>query len=449
MSETASSPVALLYLNPSYPHDWYVMSSSVMKTIIIDYESMRRGGIEEYLSNFMRYCVETGNQVIWLTTENSVKHSAYKEITDCNLIHKGWITKTPFGPMYPNINISNDGVVLISTDPLRYIMSHRMSCLHGKKVQHILVLGNFFGSLYYPEDAFRSKSLRNHWHLFMNGVAERLASGDAVRAGASKQLEAYRLRYHLHLDCSCERVLAPILALPNQPKIQDLESRSEERGKRFEIITCARMSFPHKGYMLGLIRSFSALKNRYPQAVLTIVGDGAGKAEVISLIDSFDISVSSSIELTGELNQSEYHNRLRNAHLFVGLAGALTQAAGESLPSIVMRHSTYKCEGYGFIEDVKEGERLSGVAGIDVTPLIESVITMGNKEYIEHCHQARKTVEKSWKADPTYLLRQKTSVSLDAFGLKSELLGRLLYFERLISSRLLRRGNYPIFENHG
>lgn len=411
-----------------------------MDILIIDRTTMKTGGIEVYFSNLMRYAISTKRRVIWLTTEGHESKSSFS-ITELDSVEKIYITRTPFGPEYPPINTSkNDNIIMLTTDPCRYVISDGYrTTLSYKSYLHLLILPHFSGAGYYPESIFRSVSLKRIWHKKMGKLALDLVSADCVRGFAQKHLEVYERSYNLHIANIASKTLPPISIPAPIEEEEELLSKARSRSGQFEIISCSRFDFPHKGYLLGLIKAFGKIHDDFPFAKLTIVGYGPGQCEVEKEIKNLSLEAAGCIELTGELSPEELTNRYYRAHLNVGVAGALAKGALCALPSINMKHYTYECEGFGFIEDAKGLDPNS--KSFDMTGMIESVITMPEDEYVRHSVAAYRAVADQMTPDPEYLFRQKRT-SMSGCLSMSVCEARMLFFMRLFAQKILGRGMF-------
>lgn len=407
-----------------------------METLIIDRTTMMIGGVEVYFASLMEYALSTKRRVIWLTTRSQVEKAGFS-ITASDKIEKAFVKRTFFGPIYPRINVSEDEeVILITTDPCRYILSDvyrdRLKC---KSFVHLLILPHFKGPGYYPENIFKNLKVKGYWHKKMSLLASTLVGSDCVRGFSVEHLIAYEKAYDVIIKDKEKK------ALPRVNKIlpiryDEISSREHSRCQRFEIMTCSRFDFPHKGYLLGLIKEFAKIHEKHPTTKLTIVGYGGGKPEIEKAIENLPKAAIDSIDLVGELSPEELISKYRQAHLNVGLAGALKKGAECGLPSIKMKHYTYSCDGFGFIEDTQGLN--PDCAAKNMREIIESVITMPADEYIQHSLAAYDAAVGDLYPDPDYIFRQN-SVSSSLILPVTMLQARILFGARLFLHMVLGR----------
>lgn len=407
-----------------------------MDVLVFDRTTMRMGGIEVYFAALMRYAISKKRRVIWLTTAEYAEESDF-EITKSEEIEIAYIKRTVFGPLYPKLSSSScDDVFLLTTDPCRFILSDRYrDTMKYRSFTHLLLLPHYAGAAYYPERIFKSRALQSYWHSFMRDIAVKLREANCIRGFSGDHLTAYESAYGIEIPGKRELVLQPIDSI-SSIRYDDIDSRERTRTSRFEIITCTRFDFPHKGYLLGLIHAFERIHSDYPYAFLTIVGYGPGEKEVRAAVASLSSDASAHVELTGQLSTDDYLLRCRSAHLCVGLAGALIRGAKCALPSIKMAHYTYECEGYGYVKHFDD--LVPEEPARNMIELIEKAIKMPREEYIKRSVSAYNAAVEYIHADPEYIFRQYRYVKplvLSTYSLRA----RILYFKRLISQKLCKR----------
>ncbi len=399
---------------------------------------MRIGGIEDHFSRMVKSTLDSGRRVIWLTTKSHEIASDYRVMGDAR-VEKAYITRTIFGPVYPKIDANRtDDVFMITTDPCRYAISdtayRNMQC---HSFNHILLLPHYTGPAYYPERAFRSGFMRDFWFRKMQQVAEVLVERDAIRACSEKQIAAYEDGYGVQVKEPKKKLLPRTWAIPDVDK-EEILSRERARADRFEIVTCARFDFPHKGYLLGLIREFETLHAKFPQVWLTIVGYGAGEERVHEAIAALPEGARACVEVIGPLAPEELMSRYRGCQLNVGVAGALVQGALCGVPSLNMAHYTEECEGFGFLEDA--GDVFPEDTPRRMADAIESVITMSPSEYVTRSQGARRFAVSLVDDDPDYVFRQ--SIAAEPRVPLGAAAARVLFGLRAFCQKALRRGMF-------
>lgn len=380
-------------------------------TLIVNYVKMSPGGIEVTFAYLIKYALEHEYRVIWITNEAFHKKAMFKEIIDYEKLEIVYITKLNqlFGI---KIDFSSDeNVVMISCVPDKYITAEaiRKSAVGVQSFQHYLILAHYTGELTYPDRHFKGIFLHRCWFRYMRSIAVKLEEADSIRAFSMKHLTSYEEYYGICIKEKQRKLLGrtqPIETINEN----EWERKSIERNEKFNIISCSRFDFPHKGYIIGLIKAFGELKGKYPQLTLTLVGYGseANEALVQDTIAGLNEETQKDIMCVGMLDYEQLNSYLRNAHLSVGLAGALLDGARCGVPSLVMRHYCYEAETYGLFEECFEGGILRDEPGYAVIPYVETVLNMRDEEYVNCCKKTFTIMEEEYESPyyPSYIFEQ-------------------------------------------
>ena len=105
----------------------------------------------------------------------------------------------------------------------------------------------------------------------------------------------------------------------------------------FNIVSISRFDFPHKGYLLGLIRAYGRLKEKYPQVALCIIGYGPGKPLVEKEIKRLNKKAQQDLSLLGEVDSADFPKVLKEMHLNISVAGSVGVGARNGVLSIPAR----------------------------------------------------------------------------------------------------------------
>lgn len=388
-----------------------------MKTLVIDRAGMGMGGIEANYANIMAYALSRGYRVCWLTTEAHERASSFKTVTDDAHVEKHYVRRTPFGPLYPQIAFAPDEeVVVLTSDFLRYLISHaafkKGTC---RSFSHLLTVAHFKGFAIFPERCFDEGRMRRRWNRRLAAAASWLARAGSVVGFSCVHLETFEKNYGVPVADKDEKLIPPVFAL-ERPDESQVRARAAGRTESFRIITCSRFDFPHKGYVLGLIRAFEQIHERHPQARLVVVGFGEGEARVREAVEKLAPACRGAVEL----------------------AGSLLRGAECALPSIVMRHYTEEFEGYGLFAEV--GKKMSDEPGSDMAPLVERLIICSDDEYTAQSFAAFDKVDALFAANPEFVFEQP-AVGAEAAPVPA-LAARLLFGIRLGFEKLAHRSPF-------
>lgn len=175
-----------------------------------------------------------------------------------------------------------------------------------------------------------------------------------------------------------------------------------EKSGSFNILTISRLEFPFKGYVLGLIRSFSELKQIYPQITLTIIGSGSGRHEINQLLNSQASTVSSSVKLLENTPNDLINNFIEGCDVYVGMGTTVLDAANRSKICIVAK--AYQCQDFssGFFHDnphtVGEIYR-SGEDSPRFSELLKIVLNLNRQPFLELGRLSHKALVKNYNID--------------------------------------------------
>lgn len=175
------------------------------------------------------------------------------------------------------------------------------------------------------------------------------------------------------------------------PKIEQIPPFDEERchrvfnNEKFNLLTISRFDFPHKGFIIGIIKAYGRLKKLYPQLCYTIVGYGkSGETRIKEEIALLDDVAQKDIYLPGRCTPDEMNNYYANANLNISLAGCFSQGVMHSTLSLPARHYTYEGEVYGFLPESK-AMAMSDKPGLPAETFIEEVLNMDEETYVAKC----------------------------------------------------------------
>lgn len=416
-----------------------------MNTLIINHFSLDIGGIETIIHTLMIQAIDMHYRVIWLTTKTAFKNAKFRDIADSPEVEKVYVRKTAFGIDYPRIDCSeHEDALMLSFDPIWYMFAESLKRhLETGTIYHFFVFPHFTGNAYYPERNFRSNLIytivKNYFRSFYRDLDNRRL----LLGCDEKHLKSCEQNYGFEISETKSKILTVGDSIRPKRPYETLVKLAKQRQHIFNIVTCARLDFPHKGYILGLVDCFSKLKARHHQLSLTIIGDGKDREQLLKKVSEFRPEIRSAIHLTGSLLPEEVIQEYKKAHLIVGVAGALMLGASCTVPCISMRHYTTRCEGYGFVGP-NMTEILSDDPGNDMESVIESAVVMSGERYISLAYDAYKYSNRMKDDDQPSLmgvarlasLAKRSDGSLSLYS--TPLLRRILYIHRGLCSKVLR-----------
>lgn len=405
-------------------------------TLIVNFPGLSAGGIERGLAAIMRFFMQEGHRVIWLTTDQHLKKVAFNGIVDNPNLEIIRISKLQRSFGTPRIHFDREErVIMLSVHPTRYLIAEAIRRKASvREFRHYMLIAHYTGNNNYPDKVFKAPWLQKLVYRFYRRILKRILDNKALIAYSVRHLECYEEYYKIPIDNKKEQKLPNFSQDTNEFDLANVLRRCEERNDKFIITTCARFEFPHKGYILGLVDTFGSLKAKYPQVQLCIIGYGEGESELKARIAQLPEEMQKDITLVGMVSPDDLKTYYKNSHLIVGLAGAIGEGARSGIPSLITRHYCEKCETYGFFENAYT-KSLSADEGEDILPYIEDAITMKPEEYIAHAQVAFESRMSRLNVNKEYFYQHKGADKQTVKWPLEALLCRLLY----IMTGLIRR----------
>lgn len=396
------------------------------KTLIVNYSGLKIGGIEIFFVKLMRHSLDKGYRVIWLTNESQIEEAFPRDLIEDIRLEK--IISGSGRRLFKRRSVTfshDEDVTMLSCEPLHFIAGEEIR--RKAKVEsffHFLILPHFTGNAYYLERYFGNGVLNRLCFKYMKKLVSIWEKEGCILAFSKQHLDAYEKNYRVTICDKNNKVLKKIEERRDIEK-ERIVNKSQERKNKFSIITCSRFDFPHKGYILGLIKTFAHLKGHYPELNLTIVGYGEGEKILKEEVAKLPEGVGSAINFTGALLLEELNQAFENSTLNIGVAGALLTGAKCAVPSIPVRHYSYNCEGYGFLEDARS-MCLSSEEGQPIEKYILETIQMTDEEYIMHALAAYESAYESHDTDPDFVFRKSNAHSNATTTLIQAIIARVI-----------------------
>lgn len=162
----------------------------------------------------------------------------------------------------------------------------------------------------------------------------------------------------------------------------------------FNIVAIGRFDFPHKAFLIGLIRAYGELKSKHPQLRLTIIGEGAGRDQVLHEVKLLDVDAQKDLTLTGKVDYNQLPSYFADAKLNIGLAATVSDGAKCGVISLPVRHYSDSCETYGFLPESRN-MTLSEEKGFDIRDYIEKVIRFDEETFVSYSRTSSQTYTKN------------------------------------------------------
>jgi len=358
-----------------------------MDVLIVIYRSLNVGGIEANTYDMITNALKRNKRVIWICDVKRFISPVYSDVLNHPNFSEVRVNMSGANPWtIPKLDIdSKSRIVVLSFSyfHLFYGFSIRKK-YSSNPVSVFFITPHFVGPTVFPEEAFQGWGARK--------VRDRLSKqfklldqANSLRFFAPRHIDVIEKKYKIKIDNSNSKLY---------PKIKDRERFSvEDAEKRWEqkphiIVSAGRLEFPHKGYVIGLIKDFVHLKKEYPDLELHIYGDGPNENELSNQINSIKTDYSNcGIIRHHSIPFEELMAVFKKCWLNISVAGCASSGAAMGLITLPARHYCYDCEVYGFFPESKNQttESKPGTPAIDY---IKEVISMDKETYVKYSKAA-------------------------------------------------------------
>lgn len=405
------------------------------QTLVIVYDGMLVGGIENYLINLVLFCRKMKYRVIWLSPKErlvaddfrDILLDGYVELIDVYHKHMTWFK-------YESVLFKdNENVTILSFTIFDYFRAEKFLMDQSSKAlfHNIYMIPHFTGNPYYIERYFKGITSKII-HKYMTSVIQKMDDNNGIVFFSPQHIEPLNSNYKIHVTEPESKILAPYIEV----KPFDYENaKLRSIRNTFNIITIGRFEFPHKGYIIGLVDAYAKLKPKYPQLSLTIIGYGADKQMLLDKIQSIDSKIQQDIRLLGQVSPLELEQYLKLSHLNVSVAGAVMDGAHFGIISLPARHYCYDCEVYGYLPESK-GEILSHKQGQPVEEYITEVLNMDAESFIEYSKMSYDTFDTAASYAPEYILERKNKHSRQTLSRKDIFFAKVIFYMFQIKNKL-------------
>ncbi|MEG0485363.1 MAG: hypothetical protein RR576_07940 [Oscillospiraceae bacterium] len=376
------------------------------KTFIVNYGSLLLGGIEKYIVNMMEYCKKNNYRIIWIKHYRGAVAKDFEEIIDSKVeTIIGGMTRYSFFKCAPIHFAAQEKVTIVSFGMVEYvqseIMKKKFTNQYGCDVKNFYMIPHYTGNLYYIERWFH-KPFRNVVWKFMKKIAKKMDENGSVLFFSKQHIKPFYENYQLTPYNPDERILKGYFTVPDYDA-ENVKLRSERT--TFNIISVGRFDFPHKGYLMGLIKTFSKMKKQYPQLSLYIVGMGKDELKVMQTINQLSTEVAESIHMLGGISPLKTRDLFRTMHLNISSEGAVRDGAIQGIISLPCRQYSMECEVYGFLPD-SLSMTLSKDKGYPVENYIRKCIEMSQEEFCARCKDGYEAYNATYDVDPEFIFKQ-------------------------------------------
>ncbi len=338
------------------------------------------GGIETVLYRLAMSSKSAGHGVIFFRQAGcQVDESFSKLLTGTKVIpidplKPGWIRKVALD-VEPD-----DEIVMFTAYMTDFAILEQIKKKYRRlKIQSVYWIPHFTGKMVYFDEWF-PKALRPLAVKFLSSVYQKMEDNNHINYGNQTHYDAFVARYGTAVKGELpQKFMKSIREARPFP-----EHLVREKAKRdeFHIVSVSRFSFPHKGYLIGLVQAFGRMFPSHPNLKLTVIGYGPDAQRLHDEVAKLDPDCRQHVSLPGKAAPDALADYFDSAHLNVGVAGALGEGARCGVISIPVRHYTEVCEGYGFLPE-SAGRRLSQEPGTPIETYITQVLEMDDESFVQ------------------------------------------------------------------
>ena len=346
------------------------------------------GGIETYIHKVVKANYEAGNKIIWIAESPLNIAPIYEKLfnKDCVEIVYSNIHGLSWGTL-PKMNISDqDDVVILSFGFFEHARALEFKKNNTKfKVRAFFLIPHFTGPLVFPEQYFNNNSFIKKK---IGNIYKKWIRGNQVIFFGKRHWEVIESNYKLDILDENKNM---VYRFDTREPFSESDVRNRYRRKEFRIVGAGRFDFPHKGFFVGLIKTFGEFKAKYENLTLHLIGEPIGAIDSMGMmrdvVDSFPAEVKKDIHFLKNMPEDELVDYYKTCDLTVGVAGCASMSAKNGVLTLPARHYDYSCEVYGFCPESKD-RTLDSTPGQPLSEYLEKALKMTEDEYVDQCKRS-------------------------------------------------------------
>lgn len=361
-------------------------------TLIVLYRSLSVGGIENYVIRVIRNALKSGKRVIWICNIGCIYSPIYRDVIEDPCLE---IEEINFSGLniykLPSLHFTeNENVKVLVFDIFRLYQAYKLRKKYKRVCFDILYcVPHFTGSTILPEQDFRLKIVNTFLKKRFAEIYDKIFQEGNLYFFASKHYDIIQKEYNIRFSSPHDYLLP---YLETREKYDEDSFRNVYHSDNFTILSAGRFEFPHKGYLLGLIKEYGKLKYKYPHLKLLIIGDGPDRDKVKLSIQDLPEDMRKDVIVRAPLSVDDLKQIMKTVNLNISVAGCASLGARMGLVTLPARHYVYDCEVYGFFPDSRFFTT-DTKPGVPVNQYIEQVINMDEEEYIHYSKLAYHTFD--------------------------------------------------------
>lgn len=348
--------------------------------IVFMKDNLLLGGIETYVYQIAEKLKKEGTKIVWIKRKNSKIDSSFENaFYDGSIVVLNGLDSKKMSELVVD---ETTEMKIVTFDLYNFAIAEKFKKENNFcQIHTFLFVSHFKDQSLYLQEAYKGHRAEEV-KLEAGKIIRKMHENANIKYFAYKHMERMSNDYDFKIADQTSQLIPP--AFSTDSAFDEDRCIALAKRDRFNILTVSRLEFPHKGYVLGLIKAYASLKEKYPNIELTIVGYGSRENEVKAKISELPSNIAKDVHFVGKTAPEKLKEYYDDANINISLAGCFSQGARNGTLSIPARHYNYDCEVYGFLPESKPFS-LSEAPGEPVIPYIEQVLNMTAEEYCEKC----------------------------------------------------------------
>ena len=178
----------------------------------------------------------------------------------------------------------------------------------------------------------------------------------------------------------------------------DAENTAKKaESKNFGILSVLRAEFPFKGYVFGLIRSYTELKQTYPYVTLTLISSGDNYKELEEKVETAG-GTDAGITLINGATNADLPYYYKKCSLYAGMGTTVLEAVQYGAISIVVTPYTFEFKSDHFFHEAPDLVA-SGENAPEATSKVREILDMKSDEFVSTAIDAYRKLEASYSIE--------------------------------------------------
>lgn len=399
------------------------------QTLIVMWQKLTVGGVEKNAVDMIANALSNDNRVIWIGNKKKIYSQVY-----ANVIENPGLEF--IGINYSRINLYNipkikfkvgETITILTFDIVNCFVAYKFKEKYNKYTIKVLyIVPHFVGDPIFLEQTFHghfSSLVKKHSSI----IYKELYDNGCLRFFGKKHAIIISNNYGINLPNYEERVV---------PQLTKRNGFNFEHRKKvfhnplFTIVSAGRFEFPHKGFVLGLIKDMPKVIAKYNNIRPLIIGDGRDKDQVLNYVSSLDEETRNHITVHPPVDPKTLESIIKDCNLSISVSGCATLSAKCGVLTLPARHYSTTCEVYGFTPESKN-KTLCSEPGFPVLQYIFKAYEMSEDEYIKRCYTTFHSYDNE-KADLNYPLDQSVNIGYIPSKLNFAFINIVYFLQRIL-----------------